>query len=132
MPEDTSKRNRVVRTKDAAVALAGYRLDSDGTQLFEFMVDAQSNEVTIKHTSHARYGKDFVEADEDTKPLRDHTNELIDQQVEAGVALPGVTPGHTVFNPGHVVNEPPEEWEKLKFATKAEWKAWVKAGKPAR
>ena len=65
---------RVVRTLNSEVALLGHGLETDGDILYEFMHDSQTNKVSILRSTHARYGIEFVEANESIQPLIDYAN----------------------------------------------------------
>jgi hypothetical protein len=125
--------NRVVRTKDSVIAFIGHNQEANEDILIECFVDSASNKVSWQSGSKAEKGVNFVEADEDVAVLRDATNKLIGQQVEAGQGIPGVQPGHSVFNPGHVVNADQPKWQTVlkadgtHYTSKSEWKA---AGSP--
>lgn len=90
--------DRVVRTKDSIIAFIGHKLQTDENILLEAIVDQQTNAVSFRSSSKAKYGIDFVEANEDVQPLIDITNKLVQEQVEAGQGIPGVQPDHSVFN----------------------------------
>jgi hypothetical protein len=74
--------DRIVRTGRGA-ALAFHTLETDGTQLIEFIVDAQSNQVKMVHSSHARPGVDFVEAGEDRSVLEHGGQVYVGETTEA-------------------------------------------------
>lgn len=117
--------NRVARTKDSVIAFIGHKLETDGDILIECFVDAQSNEVSFKARTKSRYGKDFVEANEDVQPLIDFTNKLIEEQkIAANVPTEEILDENVVVSP--VSNEPigfdtRPIWEKKGFKTEEEW-----------
>lgn len=111
--------DRIVRTGRGA-ALAFHTLETDGTQLIEFIVDAQSNQVKMVHSSHARPGVDFVEAGEDRSVLE-----------HGGQVYVGETTETTEEPQGEVSQQNDERpmWQQMGFASKAEWK---QAGSPSK
>lgn len=129
MFENKTQKNRVVRTKDSEIAFIGHGLESDGDILFKGKRDMQTNEVRWQAQSKARYGIDFVEADEPLSSQKDPATTLIEQQKETGMDT--VMDGDILNTAGHKINlefEPLQDpWVKAGFASKEEWKA---AGKP--
>lgn len=77
--------NRVVRTVDSVIAFIGHGRQTDEDILIECLVNSASNEVSWRSSSKARYGKDFVEANEDVQVLIDFANQTTDAQREAGI-----------------------------------------------
>jgi hypothetical protein len=123
MPENLRK-DRIVRT-GRGPGILYYQLETDGAQLITFDVNSETNEVTPQHSTKARYGHEYVEADESRQVLDDKTNALIDQQREAGITPVTDRPIRNEDNLQVETEQP--TWQRLGFASKAEWR---NAGKP--
>lgn len=125
MPENTTDKTRVVTTVNGVPALAYHQLADDGTKLLIPHINSQTKRVEFWHeTSHARYGIDYCEKDEDPNvAIRSSAQTLIDAQHEAGMDTVQDKP---IFNESDLAQNVPT-WQRLGFKNEEKWR---KAGSP--
>lgn len=121
-----SSPNRVVRTVSSTIAFIGHNQAVNEDVLIECFVDSQTNAVSFVSSSKARYGKDYVEANESVQPLIDYANA---PQAGENPVVEVDEEGNPITTAplSHVLNPEVPPWKRLGYSSKEEWKA---AGRP--
>lgn len=91
-------------------------------------VNSRTNVVTWKHWEKCAHGVEYVLLDEDDSNLNAAETAHFNQGSTTGEVTQDVSTGQETSQPAPEPTEQPQEtWQRLGFASKAEWKD---AGKP--